>query len=223
MKQPWWKRTISYFKEVPLERISSPMNPDLYVCLSQGRYQLCSNNAIYSFGDKYDNYWDTFAQLDVSAFHDGEILILGFGMGSIPYMLEKGTEFRANFTGVEYDEAVIYLFNKYLADEIRSPLEIIIAEASVYMALNERKYDIIAMDVFVDDMIPEQFLNEEFLTRLKNGLADNGLLIWNHLYHFERDRKATDTFLNYKFKKIFPEADAILTQGNKMLLNRPLI
>lgn len=222
MKQSWWKRTQSYFREVPIERISSELSPNLYVCLSQGRYQLCSNNAIYSFGDKYDNFWDTFAQLDVEEFNGKDFLILGFGLGSIPYMLEKYQDFKAYFTGVEYDEAVIYLFNKYMRDEIKSPLELITADGALFMEINERKFDVIAVDVFVDDEIPESFLEEDFLENLKCSLNPGGLIIWNHLYHYQKDRDKTNAFYKEVFKKHFPKGTSIRTQGNMMLLNRKI-
>ncbi|WP_235296652.1 spermidine synthase [Portibacter marinus] len=222
MKQPWWKRMLSHFSDIHIESVDSSVNPELYVCLSKGRYQLCVKNAIYSFEDKYDNFWDTFAMLDLGDFIGKDILILGFGLGSIPKMLEmKGL--KAHFTGVEYDEQIIYLFHKYMADKIEAPLEIIQADAEIFMKLNERKYDMIAMDVFVEDLIPNQFLQPAFLTDLKNGLSDNGLLIWNHLYHYEKDRKAADNFFEDTFQKIFTNASFIQTSGNKMLLNKKIV
>ena len=223
MKQPWWKIAWSYFSDIHIESANSDLNPELYVCLSRGRYQLCVKDAIYSFGDKYDNYWDTFSMLDLKEYRNKEILILGFGLGSIPYMLEKKQNFSAKFTCVEYDEEVIYLFNKYLADEIKSPLEIIIGDAHVFMELNQKKYDLIAMDVFLEDLIPEKFLEVDFIQNLKNGLADNGLLIWNHLYHYEKDRKKADDFFNNNFSLVFNEPSFVQTQGNKMMLNKKIV
>jgi len=222
MKQPWWKKGLSYFTDVHIESVDSEVNPDLYVCLSKGRYQLCVENAIYSFEDKYDNYWDTFQQLDLTSFQDKEILVLGFGLGSIPVMFEK-MGVTARFTGVEYDELVSYLYNKYIADEIASPLELITADARIFMELNERKFDMIAMDVFVEDIIPDHFLGEAFMNQLSAGLKENGLLIWNHLYHFEKDRKQADVFFNTKFKEIFENATFLQTRGNKMMLNKNIV
>jgi len=222
MKQSWWKKTISHFTDLHIESVDSPINPGLYVCLSKGRYQLCVKNAIYSFEDKYDNFWDTFEEIDLRTLDGKEILILGFGMGSIPLMLErKGV--KAKFTGVEYDEQVIYLFNKYLADEIASPITIIQADAKIFMEVNEQKFDLIAMDVFVEDQIPTHFLSVKFLKQLKDGLKTKGLLIWNHLYHYEKDRNAVNHFYETTFKKIFRNASFIQTSGNKMLLNKKIV
>lgn len=223
MKQPWWKIAWSHFSDILIEHGDSEINPELYVCLSRGRYQLCVKDAIYSFGDKYDNYWDTFSRLNLDDYRDKNILILGFGLGSIPYMLEKKQNFRANFTCVEYDEEIIYLFNKYVADEIKSPLEFIIGDAKIFMETNERKFDMIAMDVFLEDQIPDQFLQVEFIQDLRNSLTDDGLLIWNHLYHHEKDREKADHFFNHNFSLVFENPSFVQTQGNKMMLNKKIV
>lgn len=222
MKQAWWKVGLSYFSDVHIESVDSQVNPELYVCLSKGRYQLCVKNAIYSFADKYDNYWDTFQLLNLQEFEGKEILILGFGLGSIPYMFEK-LGVKARFTGVEYDELVTYLFNKYVADDITSPVELITADAKIFMELNDRKYDMIAMDVFVEDVIPDYFLGTAFMDQLKHALNEDGLLIWNHLYHFEKDRKQADFFFEKKFKAIFKKGSFLQTKGNKMMLNKNIV
>ncbi len=222
MRQAWWKRALSHFSDVQIESVDSEVNPGLYVCLSKGRYQLCVNNAIYSFEDKYDNYWDVFQQIDLGRLEGKEILILGFGMGSIPRMLEK-MGVRARFTGVEYDEAVAYLYNKYLGDEVDSYVEIINGDAEIFMNLNERKFDLIAMDVFVEDEIPDRFKTDSFMTKLKESLRPDGLLIWNHLYHYEKDRELADQFYNKEFRRIFESGSFIRTSGNKMMLNKNIV
>jgi spermidine synthase len=222
MKQAWWKSTWSHITDIHIESIESEKNKNLEVYLSKGRYQLCVKDAIYSFGDKYDNYWDTFDQMDVGKFQDKEILILGFGMGSIPFMLQK-KGISAQYTGIEYDETVTYLYNKYVGDEIESPTEIITADAHQFMLLNNRKFDLIAMDVFVEDVIPIKFLETEFVERLKASLSEDGLLIWNFLYHFEKDRNFVDNFFNETFGKIFGNGSFVQTRGNKMLLNKKIV
>lgn len=222
MKQPWWKKGLSYFTDIHLESVDSEVNSDLHVCLSKGRYQLCVDNAIYSFADKYDNFWDVFQKINMRQFEGKDVLILGFGLGSIPYMMEK-LGVNARYVGIEYDEQVTYLFEKYMRSHIQSNIEIISADAYMFMELNSRKFDLIAMDVFVEDLIPDQFLTEAFMVDLKRSINDGGLLIWNHLYHFEKDRKQADFFFAKKFKKIFNQASFIQTSGNKMMFNKNIV
>ena len=223
MKLPWWKKAWSYIQEVELERTSSDINPLLIVSLHHGSLQLSTEKAIYSYSEKYDNFSDTFSRMDLGSFNGKSLLILGFGLGSIPVILEQNPGFEMNITGVELDEVVIGLYEKYVSPDIRSSLEMITADAGVFMDLNQRRFDLIAVDVFKGDAIPEKILTELFCEQLKNALNEDGVVIWNHLYHYQSDRSNTDQFFEQIFKKVFPNAQAHRTRGNKMMLNKDII
>ena len=79
----------SYFTDVLIESASSVFNPNLELYLVDGRYQLCANDAIYSFDDKYANFAEAFDKTKWSDFQVKNALILGLGLASIPYILEK--------------------------------------------------------------------------------------------------------------------------------------
>ena len=51
MRPPRWKQWLSYLFEMHIESAASEYNPHLYVSMKQGRYQLCTANAIYSYED----------------------------------------------------------------------------------------------------------------------------------------------------------------------------
>ncbi len=222
MRQPLWKRLLSHLVEIHLESAPSTLNPHLYVSLRKGRYQLCSANAIYSFADLYRNYFEVFRRLEPRTLPPQEVLLLGFGLGSIPYMLEKNFGVRWSFTGVEADENVLYLANKYVLDELRSPLELICADAYAFLQSNERRFDLIAMDVFVDNQVPQKFESPEFLQALARALQPRGLLLYNRLYLEEGDRTHTRSFFRGPFRQVFPEGKCLELEDNCMLLNRPL-
>ena len=118
---PRWKRLLSYFVEFHIESAPSELNPHLYVSLNRGRYQLCTANAVYSFADLYDNFVKAFQRLQPAQLPIREVLLLGFGLGSIPLMLEKKFHCRIRYTGVEADESVIWLAGKYALPELQSP------------------------------------------------------------------------------------------------------
>jgi len=78
MKQPFWKKWYSYLDDVLIEQTESLYNEDLYVLLCKGRYQLCTNNAIYSYADKYENFKIAFDKLRIEEHDIEEVLILGW-------------------------------------------------------------------------------------------------------------------------------------------------
>jgi hypothetical protein len=76
------------------------------------------------------------------------------------------------------------------------------------------------MDVFVSDYIPEEFESEGFLRSLSYRIADDGLLLFNRLYFFEKDKKKTKKYFETIFKKVFPNGRYYEINGNWILLNK---
>jgi spermidine synthase len=220
MKQPLLKRILSYVKDVEIESTSSEYNETLDLYLVKDRYQLCTEKAIYSYGDKYDNFAKIFSRLNFDQIQD--VLILGFGLASIPYIIEKIHKKFLNYTGVEIDDEVIYLASKYVLDELKSEINVVQADAFSFISIDDKKYDLICMDVFEDDTIPEDLQSYEYLQMLKESLAKNGLLIYNRLSFTDDDKKETDLFFSDVFQKVFPDAYIFDTGGNRMLLNNKI-
>lgn len=205
--------------ELHIESTSSDYNPHLYVSLSRGRYQLCTANAIYSYEDQYDNFRKAFVKIDLDKLPGKEVLILGFGLGSIPILLEKIFDQDLYYTAVEIDEAVIELAGKYALPDIQSPIEMICADAAVYVDQEPATYDLICMDVFLDDVVPDVFEQEVFLTGLKNMLNPNGLLLFNRLAATKKDKQESRRFFEDHFLPVFPHGTYLEAGGNYILMN----
>lgn len=216
------KRYLSYLYDVRLESTSSDHNEELHVILSRGRHQLCTANAIYSYDDLYDNYRRAFDLIKIHHRRIDRVLILGLGLGSVPFMLEKRFQCDAHYTAVEIDEEVVRLANKYSLAGLKSPVETVIADAHSYILQNNEEYDLVCMDVFVDDIVPSKFQTEQFLQSLKSSLGEEGILLFNRLYRTKKDRKATNEFFQGPFKKVFSEGAHLDVRGNWMLTNRSL-
>ena len=219
MQQPFWKRLLSYVYEFHIESIYSDINETLHVSLSQGRYQLSTQNAIYSFGDLYSNYYLAFEQIDFNKHKIENVLILGFGLGSIPLMLEKDFQQKFQYTGVEIDECVIYLAEKYVTNSLKSPINIFTADALTYVEICEQQFDLICVDIFLDDVIPDDFQQQEFLQAVKSLLNKDGIILYNRLAQTKADKKASSGFYQEKFLPVFPEGRYIDVNGNWMFTN----
>jgi len=218
MKISFWKKILSYFDEVLLESTQSAFNESLFVTLNKGRIQLSTPDAIYSYADKYDNFKKSFDKIKLEANND--VLLLGFGLGSIPFMLEKKFNLNYNYVGVEIDEQVIYLASKYVLSDLKSDIQVIQADAEVFLIQDRAKYDIIAMDIFISDHVPEQFETEEFLNMLKESLTAKGFVMYNRLNQTDQDQKKNEHFYATVFNKIFPNASYLDIKGNRMLISK---
>lgn len=219
MAQPFWKRWLSHLVELHIESASSEFNPHMYVSLNRGRYQLSTANAVYSFEDLYTNYSRAFHQIQFDRFDIQRILILGFGLGSIPIILEQQFPKSYIFTGIEIDEVVIELVSKYTLPNIQSPLELICVDAMTFVEQDQNEYDLICVDIFFDDTIPEQFEQPAFLLALNELLGEKGLLMLNRLAATSKDQQKSEHFFEETFKKVFPKGTYLDVKGNWMFLN----
>ncbi|MCO6475144.1 MAG: hypothetical protein J5I94_00915 [Phaeodactylibacter sp.] len=219
MKQPLWKRLLSYLFEWHIESAPSEINPHLYVSLRSGRYQLSTANAVYSYEDLYTNYLWAFEHVNLDALPNEEALVLGLGLGSIPLILEKKFHKQFHYTAVELDEAVVYLAGRYGLDGLSSPIDTACADAYAFMLQNEKQYGLICMDIFLDDVVPRPFESREFLEALKSALSPGGLLLYNRLADNDKDRRATQYFFERHFLSVFPHGAYLDVGGNWMLVN----
>ncbi len=224
MKIPLWKKIWSYIADVSIEKTVGQHNPFLEVIYSKGRFQLATANAIYSHEDLYTNYFHCFKNIKINQRKEiEEVLILGLGLGSIPYMLEKNFHCSFNYTAVEFDEEVIYLANKYSLSKTKSSIEYICADALLYVMQCEQKFDLICVDIFMDDVIPQAFQEVDFLHNIKELLSPNGLVLYNCLGYSEEDKKSADDFFQHQFKQVFSHGEMMPVSKNRMLINRSVI
>lgn len=222
MRIPRWKRLLSHFVEFHIESAPSRLNPHLYVSLYKGRFRLCTANAVYSFADLYDNFNKAFQRLSLDGKPIEDVLLLGFGLGSIPLMLENKYGKRYRYTGVEADESVLYLAGKYTLPALYSPIELHCADALAFVQQTPEQFDLICMDVFLDDQIPEAFVQKDFLETLRALLRPGGVLLYNRLSATQADKRLSVAFFEEAFLPVFPDGEYWDLGGNAILIGREL-
>jgi spermidine synthase len=214
-----WKKWLSYFKEVHIESAPSEINPELYVCMQSGKLQLCSENAIYSYDENYHNFSGAFTQMNLGKIREKEVLIMGFGLGSIPLILKNTFGIDAYYTGIELDENVVYLYETYNAKNVKCHLQLICADALIFAATTQETYNLICSDIFLDNIIPAAFWERDYLENLKRSLNPGGAVLMNTLALTEINRKEADAYFENVFKKVFPKAVKLAVHLNYMLLS----
>jgi len=200
----------------------SEINDDLIVLLCKGRYQLCSANAIYSYEDKYANFSNLFKDyLRFDTWKGNDVLLLGLGLGSIPVTLDQLFPKRWSFTAVEIDSAVCELASIYGYPKILSPIQTIVGDAVNFMTTQSDDYDMICVDLFIDDVMPEHSKSVEFLSEIKRSLRPDGILITNNLAFTIEHQKKSQDFFDDVFVDVFPKGEIIKTHVNYMMVNDP--
>jgi spermidine synthase len=220
MKIPFWKVWWSYFTEVLLEHTGSEYNEDLYVILHKGRLQLCTDDAIYSYDDKYDNFKFAFEQIDLNRLpKQADVLVLGLGLASIPFILEKNFNKDYHYDCVEIDEEVAYLCAQYSTPRLRSSIQMYITDAAQYVPNCYNSYDMICIDIFQSSIIPEEFETAAFLLEIKELCKEDTMILVNRLGYTATDKQGTKDYYEQIFKKVFPNAVMRPIRGNYILMS----
>ena len=88
-----------------------------------------------------------------------------------------------------------------------------------YIVQSNDKFDIICMDVFVDDEIPDRLFSIDFLELLKERLNPSGVLLYNCLARSKADIDLAQRFLYDEFVHVFPNGGYLDVKGNWMLVS----
>lgn len=120
------------------------------------------------------------------------ILITGLGGGTLPAALARLLP-QAEIDVVEIDPAVSRVAKAYFPFETSERVRVHDVDGRVFVkraARSGKKYDLVILDAFNGDYIPEHMLTREYLEEVKSVIADGGVLAANtfsdsQLYHSE--------------------------------------
>ena len=81
--------------------------------------------------------------------------------------------------GVELDPAIIKIANQYFEIDKIENLEIILANAEDFVRNKKENFDLIIIDIFQDNFMPEFLFEEIFINNVIENLNKNGFIIFN--------------------------------------------
>ena len=144
------------------------------------------------------------------------ILVLGLGGGVIPSAFARIYPDTV-IDAVELDSAVVDVARTYFKYQDSARLLTHVDDARVFVRHQLRakvQYDIIVLDAFDKEYIPEHLLTKEFLTQVKGVLAPNGIVAANT---FTRGRQVMHE--NATYQTVFPKVfDLDVGEGNRIIL-----
>ena len=187
-----------------VKRVQGRVSPVLEVTYEDGKKVLNAGNVNYSFGALHDVFRIALKKAEIEKLQPKEVLILGFGVGSIASIIVEEMKIPAKMVGVEADEEVIELAEKEF-DISRVPfLAIVHDKAEHFISSTERKFDLVAVDVFVEANVPEACKTEKFLSAMYDHLNSGGCVVFNEMPG--ENLAANDAFVD-RFRKAFDTSE----------------
>jgi ubiquinone/menaquinone biosynthesis C-methylase UbiE len=208
------KKIFSYIFDFPIEKRQSRFSGEVIVSFHKGQYKLSTANAIYSFGKNYTSFDIAFKTLDIQNINIENVLVLGFGLGSVVDLLEHHPTIK-NFTAIDADEVIIQLAEKYLQTGLKNKVTYICEDAEKYITESSQKFELVLVDIYIDDATPLQFMQPAFLKELKKTIDSNGILLFSKIDDSHKS-KIENSLFEKSFTAVFPEAFSIDANGNKI-------
>jgi spermidine synthase len=145
------------------------------------------------------------------------VLVIGLGGGILPMAIHQLLP-DTKIDTVEIDSAVVDVAKKYFS--FRESTNVIVhtldGRLFVQDALkSKKKYDLVLLDAFDNEYIPEHLLTQEFLLEVNGILADNGVLAANTFANSRLGRSEAKTYYS-----VFGPFSVLTQNGNSIFILR---
>ena len=104
-------------------------------------------------------------------------LVLGLGGGIVPLFLGDKTQLNYTIDAVELDKDIASFARDYFF--LNYDVNVIEDDARRFLNANEKKYDLIVMDIFNGEIAPSHVLSLEALNQVKKSLSKKGFVVIN--------------------------------------------
>ncbi len=212
------KKYFSYLNVIPERTYPSAYNGVLEINWLNGKKILDTKNTNYSYGNLGKVLYKGLQSVNTDfCTEDSSILILGLGGGDVVKQLRTKFKSKASITALEIDPVIIEIAMKEFNIIPNSKLEIINADANIFLKYTKNRYNLIIVDLFTDITIPDFVFTNEFIQLLYNALYLNGSIIFNTFslndLHKARNKKFTDTL-----KRLFSVQEFVNLYGHNHLI-----
>jgi spermidine synthase len=218
----WLTWIVDSFTERVVYRTSSSFNPTLEVVRSGNHLVLDSKSVNYSYGGLHRAFRQLFRKIGINKLNIQDVLVLGFGVGSIASILQYEYKIDCKIIGVEIDKAIIGIGKKYFNLDTFRNLKVIEQDAFQFMESNTKTFDLLIVDLYIDKDVPTQAETIEFIGIIKKALINGGHLIFNKWVYNDTSQDSADR-LEYLLKETFSNLTIYKTghdQMNRMMVCR---
>jgi len=211
---PFFLKAWSYVEPVSLRRSPSDVSGRLELRLYHNRFQLRTESARYSDGDRYFPAVAVVEHLQGCLPAVARVLLLGGGLGSLIQVM-RARGYHPCCTFVEKDEAVLGWALEILGASPK--LEPVCQDAESFMATNHRKFDLVFVDVFRHRRVPDFVTAPAFLRQCRDGISTEGRLALNYIVEEEQRWRAAQA----AFAAVFPAHHLISARDSRILISLP--
>ncbi len=183
MQLSFFQCFLSLFVPVRVRRQESNFSGAVELFRYRRRWQLATQNAIYSDGEAYTPLLKAYAALGKNFLTQcNAVLVLGTGLGSAVTLLDKKYGLRPAITLLDIDEPILEWAIECLQDEGHgNHVEVICDDAQHFFEVDDRKWDLLIIDLFKGQTVPEFATQKPFLEAAWVQVSAGGALVMNYI------------------------------------------
>jgi 2-polyprenyl-3-methyl-5-hydroxy-6-metoxy-1,4-benzoquinol methylase len=174
----WFIKGFSYIWPVTIKKYTSSYSGELYIRYFLGKKVLDCKHTNYSFGGLQKVLKRALELLPFNL-DTNKILILGLGAGSVLETIRKQHSKTAHITGVEIDEVIVNIARDEFGINNNNCTKVVLQDAFEFMQANACRFNLIIIDLFIVDTIPDPALASPFLNQVADAIEPGGQLIFN--------------------------------------------
>ncbi len=172
------KKIRSYFCSQALESVQSQYSGRIEVALENGRKVLNTVNCNYSYGQLQRVFEIAFKKTQLQLDSLQMVLILGMGGGCLSRVLRDQLGYDGHITAVEKDERLLQFAMKHFPRAFER-VELLQLDAVLGIREISGSYDLILVDLFIDQQVSPGVMDSEFVAQLSKKLCPGGRIYHN--------------------------------------------
>ncbi len=211
---------LSYILPIKILTQKSTINKSIEVTWNNGELVLDTENTNYSYGSLQRILKKGLQEIGFEKIRKfDKILILGVAGGSVIKTLVEEIKFEGKIIGVELDSEIIKIANKYFDLQKFENLKIIIDNAENFVKNHTYIYDLIIIDIFQDNFMPEFLYKTDFINNIKNILSENGFVIFNTMIlNKSNETRNSEYFSNFESEQFVISKLSKLEKFNELII-----
>ena len=166
------KRLLSYIYPIT-KKVKSEFNDSLEITWYNGKKYLNTKNANYSYGSLQEILKIGLEKINLQ--HCNEVLVLGLGGGSVIETLQNDFNYNGHITALDIDPVIIQLAKDEFNIHENEKLAIICEDALTFMEGNNKLFDLIIVDLYIDIEVPSVFLELPFWKNVSKATSKSML------------------------------------------------
>ena len=213
------KRLLSYFLPIKVYEVPSNTSTNLEVTWNNGQLVLDSKHTNYSFGSLEKVLKKGMLHIGFPIIKNMEsILLLGVAGGSAIKIIRNEIKCIGKITGVDIDPKIIQIAYDYFHLGSYTNVDILIKDAQEFINENNAKYELIIIDIFEDDCMPNFLFETNFIANIIRAMNKNSYILFNFMLLNDYEKKLQKFISNFNTKEFSITTLINVEEFNKLII-----